>query len=88
MRIRSKVHVVGASLVAAAVSSCGGGGNSGNPPPSPPPPTSSIQVNTTAILAEAQKPSETAAPYAVNDAAIVFTDTSETADPVAVGQGN
>jgi hypothetical protein len=83
MQIQRKLSILGAAMVIGAVSACGGGGESGNSPVTAPP-SSSMKVDTAAILAQAEQPSETAQPYAVNNAAIIFTDTSETAAPIAV----
>ncbi len=71
-------------LAAGLVSGCGGGdqgqagGGSSNPPPT------SVSLSTGDVLTLAQKPSETASPFAVNGGAVMLTDTSETAEPINV----
>ena len=77
-------RALGVGLVPAVLTACGGGGNTAS---APPPPTASGQVATAQILAQARLSTETAEPHAVNDGAVVFTDTSETTEPIAVDGG-
>jgi hypothetical protein len=86
---RKLTALTAATAAAAAVSSCGGGDGSGsasNPPP--PPPGGTAYVSTATILEQARTTSETAAPYPVNDGALVFTDTSDSAPPSQVDAGS
>ena len=81
---RKFVRALAVALVPAVLTACVGGGNTAS---APPPPTPSGQVVTAQILAQARIPSETAEAYAVNSGAVVFTDTSETTEPLAVDGG-
>ncbi len=81
---RKFARALGVGLVFVVLTACGGGGNTAS---APPPPTPSGEVATAHILAQARIPSETAEAYAVNSGAVVFTDTSETTEPIAVDGG-
>ena len=70
-----------AAALSAAVSSCGGPSAAALPTPTPPVATA---IETAQILREAQQPSESAEPYAVNNGGLMFTDTSETTEPIAI----
>ena len=43
-----------------------------------------MEVTTSQILREAQQPSESAEPYPVNNGVLVFTDTSDTTEPITI----
>jgi hypothetical protein len=76
-----------AVLTAAGMSACGGGGNNTASMPTPPPPQQQQQsLDTTQVLALAQKPSETATPTVVNAGMLELNDTSETSFPVVINQ--
>lgn len=82
--MKRKAAILSAMGVAAGlVSGCGGGDDTASvtPPPTPPATTS---LNTEEVLALALVSSESASPFAVDDGAVVLTDTSETTEPVAV----
>ena len=79
-----------ASGVAASVSSCGG--PSTGTMPEPVTPASAVtsaspmimEVTTAQVLKEAQQPSESAEPYPVKNGVLVFTDTSDTTEPITI----
>lgn len=74
-----------ALLIATALTACGGGSSSSaaNPPPVIITP-SAQSLDTAGVLAQAQRTSEIAVPYQVNDGALTLTDTSETSPPISV----
>jgi len=82
--MKTKLAVLSAMGVAATlVTACGHDDHTAMNPPPPPPPT--VQsLDTAAVLALAKMSSETDAPFAVDDGAVVLTDTSETSDPINV----
>lgn len=82
--MKRKAAILSAMGVAAGlVSGCGGGDDTAatTPPPTPPATTS---LNTEEVLALALVSSESTSPFAVDDGAVVLTDTSETSEPVAI----
>ena len=95
MKPKLLIVAVAAGL-AASVSSCGGPGTDTMPeavtpassvtPASQMTPASPVimEVTTAQILREAQQPSESAEPYPVNNGVLVFTDTSDTTEPIAI----
>jgi hypothetical protein len=80
---RKFARALGVGLLPVVLTACGGGVSTGTLRPTPP----SNEVATAQILAQARIPSETAEAYAVNSGAVVFTDTSETTEPIAVDGG-
>ena len=75
-------------LAAGLVSGCGGGGqgqtaSAGSGGSTMPMPTS-VSLTTGDVLTQAQKQSETAAPFAVDNGAVLLTDTSETSEPLNI----
>jgi hypothetical protein len=82
--MKRKAAIFSAMGVAAGlVSGCGGGDDTAatTPPPTPP---SNVSLDTQGVLALALVSSESTSPFAVDDGAVVLTDTSETTEPVAV----
>ena len=77
-----KIAMIAATAAgAAALSGCGGSNESAAM--SPPLTTPSGQgLVTSQVLAQARQSSESAEPYAVNDAAVSLLDSSETTDPI------
>ena len=73
-----------AAGVAASVSSCGGPSTDTLPEPMTPASPVIMEVTTAQILREAQQPSESAEPYPVNNGVLVFTDTSDTTEPITI----
>lgn len=71
------------ALAALGLSACGGS-NSSAPAMTPPPPAMGQSLDTAAVLALAQKSSETATAFAVNDGALTLTDTSDDTPPVLI----
>jgi hypothetical protein len=49
-----------------------------------PPVSTSQSLNTEKLLAQAQAPSETSAPYGVDGGALTLTDTSENSEPLSI----
>ncbi|HEY1725864.1 MAG TPA: hypothetical protein VGF89_10595 [Steroidobacteraceae bacterium] len=71
------------ALAGLGLSACGGGNSSG-PAMTQPPPSMGQTLDTNAVLALAQKTSDSAAPIAVDDGALSLSDTSEDTAPVAI----
>ncbi|HEY3731686.1 MAG TPA: hypothetical protein VGL28_10565 [Steroidobacteraceae bacterium] len=71
------------ALAGLGLSACGGS-NSSAPAMTQPPPSMGASLDTAGVLALAQKTSETATPFAVNDGALTLTDTSDNAPPLAI----
>jgi hypothetical protein len=86
--MKRKAVVIGVTAVVASILAACGHDHSdegSTPPPSTVPPVTSIQDTSANILTNyATKPSETAAPFAVNGGAFVITDTSDSTLPFAV----
>jgi hypothetical protein len=86
--VRYRMAILGVAAVAAgSISACGSGGN--NSPAAvaampPPPATTNQSLDTAQVLAQARQTSETSSPYAVNDGALVLTDTSDTTEPLGI----
>ena len=82
--MKTKIAIMtSVGLAAGLVSGCGN--EQGQSPAATAPPISTSQsLNTEKVLAQAQMPSETATPYAVNTGALTLTDTSETSEPVSI----
>jgi hypothetical protein len=83
--VKQKIAILGvAALAAGSISACGGG--NGQAAAVMPPPTSvtSQSLDAVQVLAQARQASETSSPYAVNDGALVLTDTSDTSEPISV----
>jgi hypothetical protein len=72
------------ALAGLGLSACGGSNGSAPPAMAQPPPSMGQSLDTAAVLALAQKTSETATPFAVNDGALSLTDTSDDMPPVAI----
>jgi len=72
-----------ALLIATALTACGGGSSSSGASISIVTP-SAQSLDTSGVLAQAQRTSEIAVPYQVNDGALTLTDTSETSQPISV----
>jgi flavin reductase (DIM6/NTAB) family NADH-FMN oxidoreductase RutF len=79
--MKRKLWILGAVASATAlVSACNDGGHAGTMPA-----TSTVQrLDTAQVLAIARQPSETGEPFAVDQGALMLTDTSETSEPVTV----
>jgi len=70
-------------LAAGLVSGCGsqsGQGMAGSTAPV----STSQALDTQKVLAQAQVPTETATPYAVDAGMLTLTDTSETSEPISI----
>jgi len=73
--------VIGTGTVAALLTACGADhSSSGTPTYSPIP----QRLDSAQVLAAAQKTSETASPFQVDDGALELTDTSDTTQPIAI----
>jgi hypothetical protein len=70
-----------AAIAAACLSACGDHGSSSTATPTPP---MAQELDTAAVLAMAQKTSEVSQPIAVDDNAVILTDTSDTTEPISV----
>jgi hypothetical protein len=72
---------VSIGLAAGLIAGCNSGDHpsgSVTPPPTP------QKLDTQAVLALAEKTSESASPFAVNGGLVSFTDTSESTSPISV----
>jgi hypothetical protein len=81
--MKRKKALIGAAAVAAA-SLAGCGGNSSGSASVPPPAVLPTQLDTAQVLVVAQSTSEVASPLAVNDGAVMFTDTSDSSEAVNI----
>jgi len=76
------------ALLGGFLSSCGGDDSgavtSGNGMQTGSVAVTSHLMDTAQVLAQARETSEAAEPYAVNDGALTFTDTSDTTEPIAI----
>jgi len=75
--------MTGVGLAAGLISGCGGGdgqvsSGGGSTPPN------SVSLTTLEVLSLAQMPSDRSSPTAVNNGAVVLSDTSETSEPVSI----
>jgi hypothetical protein len=80
MKARTIIPLVGV-VAGSLMSACGGGGSGTAPVSQTPQPQA---LDTTEVLAQARVTSETSEPYAVDDGALMLTDTSETSQPINV----
>jgi len=80
--MQRKLVILGAAAFAAA--SLAGCGDHDHSSGQAPPVSTTQSVDTAGVLALAQKPSETSAPFAVDDGAFAITDTSDTSAPIGV----
>jgi protein-disulfide isomerase len=79
--MQRKIMVLGAAALAAGgLSACGDHGGSASAPTPP----ITQELTTGDVLALAQKTSETSQPIAVDNNALVLTDTSDTTEPISV----
>jgi hypothetical protein len=86
MKKRNALLILSAAASCVALASCGGdnGGTVSTPPVTPPPPAVK-NLDTAAVLAIAQTTSETAAPFQVDNGAVVLTPVGdETGTPIGV----
>ena len=85
-----QVRAVGVLLAAAAMAGCGGGGNSSVATTTSSSSSSSsssaaaLALDTEQFLELAVQSSETSEPFAVNGGMFVFTDTSDTTEPIPI----
>jgi hypothetical protein len=92
MIMKRNIALIGtAALAAAALTACGGGSDSGSSTGMSSSSSSSSggtsmaqQLDTAQVLALAQKSSEVASPFEVNDGMLVLTDDSDTAEAISV----
>jgi hypothetical protein len=88
--MKSKTPFLGAiGLAAIGVAACHHNGNGSTSTTMTPPPTgtsTTMALDTPLTLGLAEQTSESSAPFAVNNNAVTFTDTSETASPVPINQ--
>jgi hypothetical protein len=76
------VVIVAAGLTAASLAGCG---HDHQTAVTPSPPTSDVQtLDTSGVLALAQKSSETGTPFAVDGGLLVLSDSSDTAEAISV----
>lgn len=80
--MQRKFMVLGAAALAAvSLSGCGDHGHGATSTTTPP---ITQQLDTAAVLALAQKMSETGQPIALDNNAVILTDSSDTAEPISV----
>lgn len=80
--MQRKIMVLGAAaLAAASLSACGDHSSSSTSTPTQP---ITQELDTNSVLALAQKTSESSQPIAVDNNALVLTDTSDTTEPISV----
>jgi protein-disulfide isomerase len=80
--MQRKIMVLGAAAFAtASLSACGDHSSSATSTPAPP---ITQELDSAAVLALAQKTSESSQPIAVDNNALVITDTSDTTEPISV----
>jgi hypothetical protein len=88
--MKRDIPVIGAAvLLASLLASCGGsdngGGNAGSGSGSGTGTgTSVVMVDTANVLAQAEQKSETTEAYTVNGGLLVFTDTTDTTEPISI----
>ena len=80
MKARILMPLVGV-VAGSLLSACGSTSRPAAPVNNNPPAQS---LDTQQVLAQAQVTSETSEPYAVNDGALVLTDTSDTSEPINI----
>ena len=83
MKTKFLIGAVAVGL-AASLSSCGGPSTSTLPAPTTAAAPVTKEVKTAKILGEAQQPSESAEPDAVNNGVLVFTDASDATQPITI----
>ena len=79
-----KLRIVMAGVAALAVGTLSGCGSGGAQPPQASMGPQLQSVDTAQVLAQAQRPSETAAPYGVDGGVVAFTDTADTTSAMPV----
>jgi hypothetical protein len=79
------IRIGAAAIAAACLSACGDHNSSATSTPTPPTTPMTQQLDSAAVLTMAQKTSEVDQPIALNDNAVVLTDTSDTTQPISVG---
>jgi hypothetical protein len=80
--MKRKLAMMGtAALAAGLVTACGGGSDDTATTSAP---VSNQALDTAQVLAQARTTSESASPFAVDDGALVLTDTSESSEPASV----
>jgi hypothetical protein len=83
--MKHKIAITGAAALATGLlTACGGYDNAAAGYNSGTPAVTSRAVDTSLVLVEARRTSEVSVPFTVNDGALVFTDTSETAEPLSI----
>jgi hypothetical protein len=85
--MKKRAALTTAVLTAAGLSACGGGGSgteAAAPPGQTTPPAQAQSLDTAQVQALAEKPSETASPFPVDNGLLTLNDTSETTEPIAV----
>jgi hypothetical protein len=80
--------IIGSALAVAAGLAAGCNQNNGGVASNNPPPPTPVSYDSAQVLALAQVASETSSPFSINDGAVSFSDTSETAKPIAVNATN
>ena len=81
--MKHKMAILGvAAITAGSISACGG--DNGQATAMSPPPIVNQSLDTAQVLVQARQTSEISSPYAVNDGALVLTDTSDTTEPVSI----
>ena len=86
--MKRNIPVIGAAvLLVSLLTSCGGsdnGGGSASSGSGTGTGSSVMMVDTANVLAQAEQKSETTEAYTVNGGVLVFTDTTDTAEPISI----
>jgi hypothetical protein len=83
--MQNKILKMGAAAIAAAsLSACGDHGSSSTSTTTAP---TTQELDSAAVLSMAQKTSETSEPIALDNNAVILTDTSDTTQPISVNGG-
>jgi hypothetical protein len=82
---RNRYAIGAAALATIILASCGGSdGDSGNASTGSSTTSTTSSFDTADVWAQALQKSETTEPYALNNGAVVFSDTSDTTQPISI----
>jgi hypothetical protein len=82
---RNRYAIGAAALATIILASCGGSdGDSGNASTVSSTTSTTSSFDTADVWAQALQKSETTEPYALNNGAVVFSDTSDTTQPISI----
>jgi hypothetical protein len=82
---RNRYAIGAAALATIILASCGGSdGASGNASTGTSTTSTTSSFDTADVWAQALQKSETTEPYALNNGAVVFSDTSDTTQPISI----